>query len=242
MNRPNRPRSPEVSFVTAPDQIGLVSQPSPYHREVRTRRWRYRWLVPLCAGVAIATLGVVGLASPTADSPTSAAPLPARPFTVKPSEAAVRPLPHIGGSRLVVPSLGIDSPVMSVGTTGAQLNVPDDVHMVGEWSGGGTPTDASGTVLLAGHVNWDGQGPGALAPLASIAPDANVILSTPGGTPTTWSVTSVEAVTKADLPQTIFDRSGPHRLVIVTCGGAFNSATGHYEDNVVVTATPLPGE
>ena len=242
MNRPNRPRSPEATVVMASDQIGSGTQPSPYHREVRTRRWKFRWLVPVCAGAAIATLGVVGSASPTADPPTRAAPLPARPFTVRPSEAAVRPLPDIGDSRLAVPSLGIDAPVMSVGMTGTQLDVPDDVHMVGEWSGGGTPTATSGTVLLAGHVNWAGQGPGALAHLASIAPDANVLLSTPGGIATTWSVTSVEAVTKADLPQAIFDRSGPHRLVLVTCGGAFNSATGHYEDNVVVTATPLPGE
>jgi hypothetical protein len=235
-------RSPELAVVPRSELFGSSAQPSWSHCEVRSRHWVYRWLAVACAGAAISAVGVIALASPTTDSPTRAAPLPARQFTIRPLEVAVGPLPDIGDSRLVVPSLGIDAPVISVGITDAQLDVPGDVHMVGEWSGGATPTGTSGTVLIAGHVNWAGQGPGALAHLASIAPDATVLLSTPRGTATTWSVTSVEAVTKADLPQTIFDRSGPHRLVLVTCGGAFNSATGHYKDNIVVTATPLPGE
>jgi hypothetical protein len=32
--------------------------------------------------------------------------------------------------------------------------------------------------------------------------------------------------------------SGPPRLAIVTCGGPFDAATGHYVDNVIVWAVP----
>jgi hypothetical protein len=30
------------------------------------------------------------------------------------------------------------------------------------------------------------------------------------------------------------------RLALVTCGGPFDSATGHYEDNIVAYAVPSP--
>ena len=43
---------------------------------------------------------------------------------------------------------------------------------------------------------------------------------------------------KSALPDGVFARSGPARLVLVTCGGPFDAATGHYLDVVVVTAVP----
>ncbi len=47
------------------------------------------------------------------------------------------------------------------------------MHDVGEW---GHKANA-GTTILAGHVNWVGQGPGALGDLADIAPGATVYLA-----------------------------------------------------------------
>jgi hypothetical protein len=42
----------------------------------------------------------------------------------------------------------------------------------------------------------------------------------------------------AALPASIYSRTGPRRLVLVTCGGPFNQNIGHYRDNIVVTAVP----
>ena len=53
-----------------------------------------------------------------------------------------------------------------------------------------------------------------------------------------YRVTSVRRVRKQGLPSSIYSRSGPARLVLVTCGGPFDTKTGHYRDNVVVTAVP----
>ena len=36
-----------------------------------------------------------------------------------------------------------------------------------------------------------------------------------------------------------FARDGALRLTLITCGGPFDAATGHYRDNVVVTASPV---
>ena len=35
-----------------------------------------------------------------------------------------------------------------------------------------------------------------------------------------------------------FARDGAPRLTLITCGGPFDRTTGHYRDNVVVTAVP----
>ena len=32
--------------------------------------------------------------------------------------------------------------------------------------------------------------------------------------------------------------TGTRALVLITCGGEFDETTGHYDDNVVVVATP----
>jgi hypothetical protein len=53
-----------------------------------------------------------------------------------------------------------------------------------------------------------------------------------------YRVTSVRAYPKSELPTSVFRRTGPPRLVLVTCGGPFDAATGHYPDDVVVTAAP----
>ena len=44
---------------------------------------------------------------------------------------------------------------------------------------------------------------------------------------------------KSDVDlKAVFTRVGPVRLHLVTCGGAFDRETGHYEDNLVVVAEP----
>jgi hypothetical protein len=52
-------------------------------------------------------------------------------------------------------------------------------------------------------------------------------------------VASVRSYLKSKLPTSVFRRTGPARLVLVTCGGPFDAATGHYRDDVVVTAVPV---
>jgi hypothetical protein len=36
----------------------------------------------------------------------------------------------------------------------------------------------------------------------------------------------------------LFATTGPPRLVLITCGGPFDSTTRNYQDNIVVFATP----
>ncbi len=55
-----------------------------------------------------------------------------------------------------------------------------------------------------------------------------------------YRITSVETLTKQTLATSaaIFDQVGPHRLVLITCTGAYRPGRG-YDSNLVVTAEPL---
>ena len=45
-------------------------------------------------------------------------------------------------------------------------------------------------------------------------------------------------IPKTELPAELFSRAGPPRIALITCGGAFNTTTRHYQDNVIVVAAP----
>ena len=60
------------------------------------------------------------------------------------------------------------------------------------------------------------------------------------GTTLTYAVADNTMIPKPELPvDELFDRGGPPRLVLVTCGGRFQRDIGRYTDNIVVTAVPV---
>ena len=120
------------------------------------------------------------------------------------------------------------------------LGVPQNVRQVGWWRAGAAAGSASGTVVLVGHVDSAQQGAGALFPLRRLNPGDRVVLSGARGERTVYVVSARRQYPKRSLPQTeVFGQGSRPRLVLLTCGGQFNTATRHYEDNVVVYATPL---
>ena len=142
--------------------------------------------------------------------------------------------------RLVLPALGVDAAVVPVGVgPGGALSIPDNARVIGWWSGGAAPGSPVGTVLMAGHVDSAQTGPGALARLSQAPVGARLTVRGPGSE-MTYVVRARRRYLKQDLPwRTIFAQGELPRLVLVTCGGDFDSSTRHYTDNVVVIATPL---
>ena len=81
-------------------------------------------------------------------------------------------------------------------------------------------------------------GPGAFYSLHEAREGDAVRIRTADGRTFTYRVTAVRSYRKNALPASIFSSAGRPRLVLVTCGGPFNPSTGHYRDNVVLTAVP----
>jgi hypothetical protein len=120
------------------------------------------------------------------------------------------------------------------------MTLPTDVDRVGWYRFGPAPGATAGTAVLAGHVDDREQGLGALAPLRTIGPGAEVLVRDAAGAVTRWRVVTRELVDKQEVPlDALFRRSGPPRLVLLTCGGPFLPGLRSYRDNVVVVAEPV---
>jgi Sortase domain len=143
--------------------------------------------------------------------------------------------------RLRIPALGINASIDPVGIDVEQgmLGMPTNIRHVGWWRDGMAPGARSGSILIAGHLNFATGKKGAFYPLPRARGDERVEVTTTNGTVHAYRVVSIRSYPKNALPPTLFDRRGPRRLVLVTCGGRFDKKSAHYLDNIVVTAVPI---
>lgn len=159
----------------------------------------------------------------------------------------------VGPTRLVIPRLGVDAPIVPTGASGPNggaLVIPSDIHVVGWWDGvwqspTGTINEAvpepgqPGVAVLAGHVDSAAAGDGALYSLRNAKQGDAITVYGQGGQQTNWTVSQPPLIViKSALPSSLWVNSGPPKLAVVTCGGPFDAQTGHYVDNVIVWATP----
>jgi hypothetical protein len=188
---------------------------------------------PLTSVVASDSAASTPVPRPDAGAPVSAT----HPADLTP-DASTRAAPV----RLAVPDVGIDAPVDPVGVTrDGRMRLPDDVDRVGWYRFGPAPGRPQGSAVLAGHVDsWD-QGLGALSRLRSVEPGRRIAVTDTAGRVTRWQVVTRRLVVKQHLPLArLFTRSGPPRLVLLTCGGPFDERLRSYRDNLVVVAVPVP--
>ena len=136
--------------------------------------------------------------------------------------------------------LGIAAPIDPVGMSGRVMDVPDDVDRAGWFEPGVAPGSEQGSAVLSAHVDSRAQGEGAFFPLRHAQRGDRIEVDTREGSTVTFEVTTRVQYDKSELPSAdLFRREGPHQLVLITCGGKFDSQTGSYDDNVVVVALPL---
>jgi hypothetical protein len=178
--------------------------------------------------------------APPATRPATTAPPSERPTPQVPEESPV-PVdpPFVDPFRIAIDRIGVDAPVVPVGvepgTNAMQIPGLDDV---GWYQYGARPGDPAGTAVLVGHVDGNGR-PGVFADLRDLVPGDTFTVTLPDGGPRTFAVTGLQQFDKQALPSDLFTKGGPPRLALITCGGPFDPATGHYVDNVVVVAAAI---
>jgi LPXTG-site transpeptidase (sortase) family protein len=97
----------------------------------------------------------------------------------------------------------------------------------------------AGNAVIVGHVDTY-IGPAVFYDLYQLRPGESVYVSS-GGTRRRFDVTSVREMPKAEFPvNQVFGGTRKHLLWLITCGGDFDYKTGHYLDNIVVSATWVP--
>lgn len=178
----------------------------------------------------------------TESPPTTPAPVPPTPtrdVEVRPG-ALPTPTASVAPVSLAIPSLDIDMPVTDVGVADTgQMELPIDPAVAGWYRYGADATSTSGRILIAAHVDAIDYPIGPLARLRDVPAGETVRITAADGTSREFVVQSLTYYEKAALPTAeLFERGGPSALVLVTCGGPFDSSTGHYRDNVVAVAVP----
>jgi hypothetical protein len=187
---------------------------------------------------------VVDRLSIQAPSPAAQASTPApslSPNSPDPSAIRVVPQPVDGADPIRAEIAGLGGiEVLPVGVTDdGQAEIPADVSRVGWYKYGSAPGDGDGSVVLMGHR--DGVGlKGALFDLPNVAVGSTIVVNDAAGVSHTYRVERNESISKQVVPLAdLFQRDGPPRLIIISCGGEYIKAQGGYLDNVVVTAAPV---
>ena len=164
------------------------------------------------------------------DRASSAAPGPLR-------AAAPRPAPP---RLLAIPALRVRASVDPVRSSDGVLGVPADPGRVGWWTGSALVGAPHGTVVVDGHVDSAVAGVGALFRLTELRSGARLVVTTAAGRRQAYEVVGRRVYRKAaGLPPALFATGGAPRLVVITCGGPFDRASGSYLDNVAVFAVPV---
>lgn len=177
--------------------------------------------------------------SPSSTGPDDAPPSPSGPVvgatpaglpTATASSATSPP------TRLVVTRLGIDMPVQPEGVDGnGQMALPSDPAVAGWYQWGSGPSDAQGATVLAAHVDSKTQGVGPFVRLGSARAGDEVDVLV-GDRRMVYRVSQVARVDKVKLDgDGLFALTGPARLHLVTCTGAYVKGSG-YTQNLVVVA------
>ena len=166
--------------------------------------------------------------------PESTSSIPVRQAT--PEAAVAVPAPV----RVQVEGTGIDLEVVPVGVEdNGAMTIPDNHVQAGWYRYGPAPGSDSGSSVLAAHVDSRTEVL-PIAGLKNVAPGTRVTVTREDGSQVAYQTQKVENIAKRSLDgHRLFDRTGDHVLKLVTCGGKWLDTENDYEDNVVLTATPV---
>jgi LPXTG-site transpeptidase (sortase) family protein len=118
------------------------------------------------------------------------------------------------------------------------MELPDTVRRAGWYRYSALPGSRVGSTVIAAHVDTRAEGLGPFAALAELRKGDRIVVSDRSGTEHGYRVRVIRQVTQSRLPvDELFDRGGAPRLVLITCGGAYDARNG-YHDNIVVLAEP----
>ncbi|AGZ42447.1 putative sortase family protein [Actinoplanes friuliensis DSM 7358] len=190
---------------------------------------------------SVGTAAVVALASAPAPSSSSSSSSSSSPSSARPSPSR-KAAGEVVPARLRIPAMKLDATVAAVGVDAktGDFAVPPSVDRVGWYRFGPGMTADAGSIVVAGHVDSAAQGKGAFFGLDKLSPGDPISLADADGVIREFEVIARERYAKTRIPlDRYFARDGATRLTLITCGGPFDKKTGHYRDNIVVTAQPV---
>jgi LPXTG-site transpeptidase (sortase) family protein len=216
------------------------------HRRKPLGRWALGTAlaaVVLCAGGAsVAAFGL--LDSTPADA--GATYTPASVTTAPPRlshDPQAKPLARSVPVSVRIPGIDVNAPVMELGKNadGTVQVPPLDAHNLTGWYRYGPAPGQRGPAVILGHVD-SLTGISVFYYLKDLHAGDRVYVTLADGKIATFAVDGVQKVAKDAFPTaSIYGQAGYPSLRLITCGGPFDKATGHYVDNIIVYAHLIKG-
>jgi hypothetical protein len=175
-----------------------------------------------------------------------ATPLGATPFVPIPYGHADRlpdpsdPVQAAAPVALIIPAIGVRTTLIRLGRAASgALQVPATTSVAGWYTGSPRPGDL-GAAVIAGHVD-SYAGPGVFFRLRLLRPGDLIFVRRADGSLAAFGVFAVQTQAKARFPTAaVYGPTPAAELRLITCGGTFDAATGHYLSNVIVFAIAVP--
>jgi Sortase domain len=191
--------------------------------------------VLLLLGGAV-TVGVAVLAQRHAPQPS-----PAAAGAIGPAVRAKGPwLSHSVPLSVDIPAIGVHSELLRLGMNAdGSIQVPSLTTSAGEaaWYKYSPTPGQIGASVIEGHVD-SYQGPAVFFQLGALRPGDVIDVTLADGVTAIFRVTGVRDYLKAEFPtRVIYGPTDFAALRLITCGGVFDYATGHYLSSTVVFAS-----
>jgi len=139
-----------------------------------------------------------------------------------------------------IPAIGVDSTLLHLGDNAdGSIQVPSLVTSANDaaWYKYSATPGQIGTSLIEGHVDSH-HGPAVFYRLGALHPGDIIEVQLADGTTAIFRVTGVREYPKSNFPaEAIYGASDYAALRLITCGGVFDYATGHYLSSTVVFAS-----
>jgi LPXTG-site transpeptidase (sortase) family protein len=209
-----------------------------------------RWALGTALAAAVVCAGGVGVAAfgLLNDTPADAGATytPASVTTAPPrltQDPQAEPLARSVPVSIRIPGISVSAPVMEVGQNadGTVQVPPLDAHNLTGWYRYGPTPGQRGPAVILGHVD-SLTGISVFYYLKDLHAGDKVYVTLADGKVAPFVVDGVQKVAKDAFPTAaIYGKAGYPSLRLITCGGAFDEATGHYVDNIIVYAHLIRG-
>lgn len=139
-------------------------------------------------------------------------------------------------TRVQIPAIGVDTTLenLAVDASG-RLAAPADFDLAG-WYAGGVAPGQVGPAIIAGHVDSP-TAPAVFADIGALASGDEIVVTLADDSALTFVVSGTTQSAKAEFPtDEVYSNVPTPELRLITCGGIFDSSTGHYLDNLIVFA------
>ncbi|PZG33715.1 class F sortase [Spongiactinospora gelatinilytica] len=180
--------------------------------------------------VVLLALAVAACGAPATSSAPPPALLTVASPTATPSSAVATPV------RIEIPAIKVRAKLVTLGLTSSGAMETPRYGLAG-WYGEGPRPGEAGPAVIAAHVDSK-SGPDVFARLRELEKGAKVVVTDAKGRTHEFVVERSRQTPKEELPaEEIWAPTKRPALRLITCGGSFDQASGHYRDNVTVFAS-----